>query len=219
MGTKLEIAQAMKIHDTIGQDNVAMNVNDLNVRGATPRSFLDCYTTSKLDVDVAADVIKGVANECKMAGCTLMGGEAAEMPGLLRVQEGGFYDLIGTALGEIPPGRRILPDKASMRVGDALIGLASSGVHSNGFSLIRKILTRAHVGLTNCAPWNALFSISSKSNAPAGLSLLTPTRIYVKSLLPLISSEDSPIKAWLTLPVVVLSRISHACFPTILRDN
>ena len=183
VGTKLELAHTMKKHDTIGQDNVAMNVNDLIVQGAIPRTFLDCYTTSKLDVDIATDVIRGIADGCREAGCTLSGGETAEMPGLLRVQDGGFYDINGTALGEIPPGRRILPDKQAMREGDVLIGLASSGVHSNGFSLVRKILERAQVKLTDQAPW-------SSEDISTGSSLLTPTRIYVKSLLPLIAEND-----------------------------
>ena len=194
VGTKLEIAHAMKRHDTIGQDCVAMNVNDLIVQGATPRTFLDCYTTSKLDVDVATDVIKGVADGCRLSECTLSGGETAEMPGLLRTQEGGFYDLVGTALGEIPSSNRLLPDKSSMKVGDALIGLASSGVHSNGFSLVRKILSHARVQLTDRAPWIDSSISAAACTKSAGDSLLTPTRIYVKSLLPLINEENSAIK-------------------------
>ena len=141
VGTKLKIAHAINKHDTIGIDCVAMNVNDLVVQGAEPLIFLDCYTCSKLDVAVAADVVRGVAEGCKISNCALVGGETAEMPGLLSGTE---YDLVGCAVGAVdtPAGHKILPDTESMVEGDVLLGLASSGVHSNGFSLVRRIVER-----------------------------------------------------------------------------
>ncbi len=184
VGTKLKIAFAMGKHDTVGIDLVAMNVNDLIVQGAEPVLFLDAFTASKLDVEVAAEFVSGVASGCREAGCALVGGETAEMPGLL---VGNEYDVIGAAVGVVDTrgglaeeegGSRILPDTAAMVPGDVLLALASSGCHSNGYSLIRAIVAREHLSYSDPAPWDAATSV--------GLSLLTPTRIYVRSLLPLL---------------------------------
>lgn len=175
VGTKLKIAHAMNRHDTIGIDLVAMNVNDLIVQGAEPLTFLDVFSCGKLDVDVAEQVVKGIAAGCIEAGCALVGGETAEMPGLFAT-DGGIYDVSGTAIGAVAKGKPILPDKQAMRVGDVLLGLSSSGCHSNGFSLVRRIVhERAALKMTDPAPWDAGESL--------GNSLLTPTRIYVKPVL------------------------------------
>lgn len=176
VGTKLMIAQAMKRHDTVGIDLVAMNVNDLVVQGATPLMFLDYYGCSKLDLSTAASFVESVAEGCRQAGCALVGGETAEMPGMY---QGDDYDAAGCAVGSVTEAVR-LPRTNEMREGDVLLGLASAGVHSNGFSLVRRILAAANVSYSSPAPWDA--------GAPsAGASLLTPTRIYVRSLLPVLS--------------------------------
>ena len=180
VGTKLNIAHAMQKHDTVGIDLVAMNVNDLVVQGAEALFFLDCYTCGKLDVQIAASFVQGVARGCIEAGCALIGGETAEMPGLftaggLTKADGGVYDVVGAAVGAVEKGRKLLPDKQAMVTGDVILGLASNGCHSNGFSLIRKIVERAGLSVTDPAPWHDGKSI--------GESLLTPTRIYVKPLL------------------------------------
>ncbi|MCJ1318309.1 hypothetical protein MMC15_003637 [Xylographa vitiligo] len=180
VGTKLNIAHEMNKHDTVGIDCVAMNVNDLIVQGAEALFFLDCYTCGKLDVDVAAAFVKGVARGCIEAGCALVGGETSEMPGLFGEgtaikDDGGKYDAVGAAVGALPHGQKLLPDKDSMVAGDVVLGLASDGCHSNGFSLIRKILKRANLTVHDAAPWDPSTSV--------GESLLTPTRIYVKPLL------------------------------------
>lgn len=174
VGTKLKIAFAMNKHETVGIDLVAMNVNDLVVQGAEPISFLDYYACSTLDVDVAASFVEGVARGCKEAGCALIGGETAEMPGMYA---DGEYDAAGKATGVVKQGQKLLPFKEDMQEGDVLIGLASAGVHSNGFSLVRKVLERHNVGFHDKAPWDQSTSV--------GESLLTPTRIYVKSCLEL----------------------------------
>ncbi|MCJ1286530.1 hypothetical protein MMC26_005876 [Xylographa opegraphella] len=181
VGTKLNIAHEMRKHDTVGIDCVAMNVNDLVVQGAEALFFLDCYTCGKLDVDVAAAFVQGVARGCIEAGCALVGGETSEMPGLFggegtaSKEDGGKYDAVGAAVGALPQGRKLLPDKDSMVAGDVVLGLASDGCHSNGFSLIRKILQRAKLSVHDAAPWDPTASV--------GASLLVPTRIYVKPLL------------------------------------
>ncbi|KAF1985034.1 phosphoribosylformylglycinamidine cycl [Aulographum hederae CBS 113979] len=172
IGTKVKIAFAMDKHDTVGIDLVAMNVNDLVVQGAEPLMFLDYYACSRLNVDTATAFVKGVAEGCKESNCALVGGETAEMPGLYSEGE---YDAGGCAIGAIAKNNPILPDTGSMSEGDVLIGLASSGAHSNGFSLIRKIIDNAKLGYQDDAPWDRGTTI--------GDSLLTPTRIYVKSLL------------------------------------
>ncbi|MCJ1401410.1 hypothetical protein MMC11_004623 [Xylographa trunciseda] len=184
VGTKLNIAHEMNKHDTVGIDCVAMNVNDLVVQGAEALFFLDCYTCGKLDVDVAAAFVKGVARGCIEAGCALVGGETSEMPGLFgdgpaMRDDGGKYDAVGAAVGALPHGQKLLPDKDSMVAGDVVLGLASDGCHSNGFALIRKILQRADLTVHDVAPWDLKTSV--------GESLLTPTRIYVKPLFRLAS--------------------------------
>ncbi|KAK7520762.1 phosphoribosylformylglycinamidine cyclo-ligase-like protein [Phyllosticta citriasiana] len=173
IGTKVKIAFEMGKHDTVGIDLVAMNVNDLVVQGAEPLMFLDYYACSKLDVASAAAFVSGVAEGCKQANCTLVGGETAEMPGLYQAGE---YDAGGAAIGAIARDATILPNTAAMAEGDVLLGLSSHGPHSNGFSLIRKVVKRAGLGFHSPAPW-------SKSGETVGASLLTPTRIYVRSLL------------------------------------
>lgn len=180
VGTKLKIAQAIGKHDTIGIDLCAMNVNDLIVQGAEPLFFADTYTCSKLDVDVAEQVIKGLCAGCREANCALIGGETAEMPGLFATDD--EYDIVGATTGAIPRDRTALPDKGAMRAGDVLLGLASDGCHSNGFSLIRKILERTGITFHDGAPW-------SEDNESVGQSLLTPTRIYVKPLLQVVRKD------------------------------
>jgi phosphoribosylamine--glycine ligase/phosphoribosylformylglycinamidine cyclo-ligase len=172
VGTKLMIAQSMKKHDTVGIDLVAMNVNDLVVQGAEPLMFLDYYGCSKLDLSTAADFVEGVATGCRQAGCALVGGETAEMPGMYQADD---YDAAGCAVGTVTKASR-LPRLDAMTEGDVLLGLGSNGVHSNGFSLVRRIVQSAGLSYTDTAPWDASSSV--------GVSLLTPTRIYVKSLLP-----------------------------------
>jgi homoserine kinase len=172
IGTKVKIAFEMGKHDTVGIDLVAMNVNDLVVQGAEPLMFLDYYACSKLDVESAAKFIEGVANGCRQSGAALVGGETAEMPGIYKEGE---YDAGGAAIGAIKRGTTILPDTASMVEGDVLLGLASSGVHSNGFSLVRKIIETKNLSFHDAAPWS--------EGQDIGTALLTPTKIYVKPLL------------------------------------
>ncbi|KAI5864637.1 phosphoribosylamine--glycine ligase [Durotheca rogersii] len=185
VGTKLMIAQATGDHSTVGIDLVAMNVNDLVVQGAEPVLFLDYFGCSRLDPATAAAFVEGVAAGCREAGCALVGGETAEMPGMYR---GDDYDAAGAAVGVMRAPDR-LPRLAAMADGDVLLGLASSGVHSNGFSLVRRILAREGLGYDAPAPWDApLFAASSASSPPpagrtVGAALLTPTRIYVRAAL------------------------------------
>ncbi|MGE0045146.1 MAG: phosphoribosylformylglycinamidine cyclo-ligase [Hyphomonadaceae bacterium] len=173
VGTKLKIAIETGKHDTIGIDLVAMCVNDLLAQGAEPLLFLDYYAVGKLKAEEGARIVSGIAEGCRQAGCALAGGETAEMPGMYR---DGDYDLAGFALGAAERGT-LLPRVDEMNAGDVILGVASSGAHSNGYSLIRKIVE--HTGLKWDAP--APFA-KGQTLADA---LLTPTRIYVKSILPL----------------------------------
>ena len=169
VGTKLRLAMDMGIHDTIGIDLVAMCVNDLVVAGAEPLFFLDYYATGALNVDTAADVVVGIGSGCELAGCALVGGETAEMPGMY---EGEDYDLAGFCVGVVEKADII--DGSSVNTGDILLGIASSGPHSNGYSLIRKILEVSTADLQQ-----------PLGDSTLGQALLTPTTIYVKALLAL----------------------------------
>ncbi len=197
VGTKLRLAMDMGIHDTIGIDLVAMCVNDLVVAGAEPLFFLDYYATGALNVDIAADVVAGIGRGCEMAGCALVGGETAEMPGMY---EGEDYDLAGFCVGVVEKSAII--DGSSVAPGDVLLGLASSGPHSNGYSLVRKILEVSHTDLQSDLDGRSL-----------GEALLEPTRIYVKPILELL--DHCKIKA--------LSHITggglQENLPRVLPDN
>lgn len=182
VGTKIKLAIDMHRHDTIGIDLVAMCANDLLVQGARPLFFLDYFASGKLDVDVASTVITSIADGCKLAGCALIGGETAEMPGMYA---DGDYDLAGFCVGAVERDRII--DGSKVKAGDSLIGVASSGPHSNGYSLIRKILKDSKTD----------FNVPFETRT-IGEVLLTPTRIYVKSILQLIDA----------LPVKTLSHIT-----------
>lgn len=170
VGTKLKVAIDMGKHDTVGIDLVAMCVNDLIVQGAEPLLFLDYFATGKLDVASAKQVIAGIAEGCKQAGCALVGGETAEMPGMYGA---GDYDLAGFAVGAVERDK-ILPQK-DIKAGDVVLGLASSGVHSNGFSLVRKVVTKQGLNFHSPAPFDSAQTL--------GEALLAPTRIYVKPAL------------------------------------
>ncbi|MES2984193.1 MAG: phosphoribosylformylglycinamidine cyclo-ligase [Pseudomonadota bacterium] len=186
VGTKLKLAGDLNKHDTIGIDLVAMCVNDLIVQGATPLFFLDYYATGKLNVDVAADVVAGIAVGCKQAGCALVGGETAEMPGMY---EGEDYDLAGFSVGAV--ARTQLLPKPTVAKGDILLGLSSSGVHSNGYSLVRKLLAESKADVHAPAPFITPY-------ATLGDALLAPTRIYVKSLLPILAHGQVKALAHIT---------------------
>jgi len=179
VGTKLRLAMDLGRHDTIGIDLVAMCVNDLVVAGAEPLFFLDYYATGKLDVDIAADVVTGIGDGCEQAGCALVGGETAEMPGMY---EGSDYDLAGFCVGVVEKSEIL--DGKKVAKGDALLGIASSGPHSNGYSLIRKILEVSGASLDTDLDGTAL-----------GDALMAPTRIYVKPLLSLIRESGVPVHA------------------------
>ncbi|MBB4092904.1 phosphoribosylformylglycinamidine cyclo-ligase [Ochrobactrum pecoris] len=181
VGTKLKIAIDADKHDTVGIDLVAMCVNDLVVQGAEPLFFLDYFATGKLSPDQGVDIVAGIAEGCRQAGCALIGGETAEMPGMYR---DGDYDLAGFAVGAAERDR-LLP-RGDIAEGDVILGLASSGVHSNGFSLVRRIVELSGLGWKSDAPF--------QPGATLGEALLTPTRIYVKPLLAAIRASDG-IKA------------------------
>lgn len=177
VGTKLRVAQIMDIHDTVGIDLVAMNVNDLVVQGAEPLIFLDYFATGKLDIEVCAKFVSGVADGCIQAGCALVGGETSEMPGMY---DAGHYDTNGTSVGAVTKGK-ILPKIEEMGAGDVLIGLTSDGIHSNGFSLVRHIIDSSDFTYHSTAPW-------TDSGRTIGEEVLVPTKIYVKQLLGLINA-------------------------------
>ncbi len=176
VGTKLKVAIDTGLHDTVGIDLVGMCVNDLLAQGAEPLLFLDYFATGKLNVDEAARVVAGIAEGCSLAGCALVGGETAEMPGMYKE---GDYDLAGFSVGAVERGA-VLPRLGDQAEGDLIIGLGSSGPHSNGYSLVRRIVERSGLGWDAPAPF-----AEGKTLAQA---LMAPTRIYIKSVLPQIKA-------------------------------
>lgn len=197
VGTKLRLAFHLNKHDTVGQDLVAMSVNDILVQGAEPLFFLDYFACGKLDVDTAATVVQGIAQGCELSGCALIGGETAEMPGMY---PDGEYDLAGFAVGAVEKSKII--DGSTITPGDVVLGLASSGIHSNGFSLVRKIIERANPDL------NADFD-----GRTLGDALMAPTRIYVKPLLKLMETITVKGMAHITGGGLVEN------IPRVLRDG
>ena len=176
VGTKLKLAFQLNRHDTVGQDLVAMSVNDILVQGAESLFFLDYFACGKLDVDTAASVVGGIARGCELAGCALIGGETAEMPGMY---PDGEYDLAGFAVGVVEKSRII--DGSTIAAGDVVLGLASSGAHSNGYSLVRKIIERSRPDM------NAPFDEAEGKARTLADVVMAPTRIYVKPVLQLMS--------------------------------
>ncbi|MEL6473085.1 MAG: phosphoribosylformylglycinamidine cyclo-ligase [Pseudomonadota bacterium] len=177
VGTKLMLAFETGIHNTVGIDLVAMCANDVLTQGAEPLFFLDYFATGHLDPGVAESVIAGIAEGCQRSGCALIGGETAEMPGMYPP---GHYDLAGFVVGAVERDA-MLPNHGAMTAGDILIALPSSGPHSNGYSLIRRIVERSGLGFDDPAPF---------TNSPLGEALLTPTRLYADQVLPLIRSQS-----------------------------
>jgi len=207
VGTKLKLAMQLNQHDTIGIDLVAMCVNDIVVTGAEPLFFLDYYATGKLNLDVASDVIAGIGKGCELSGAALVGGETAEMPGMY---EGEDYDLAGFSVGIVE--KQNIIDGSSVGAGNVLIGLASSGAHSNGYSLVRKVLERE-------PDVNRMLG-----NKPLAQALLEPTRIYVKSLLNLLKKHNVHAIAHITgggitenlprvMPIDTVANIKRGSWP------
>jgi len=182
VGTKLKLAQMLQKHDTIGIDLVAMCVNDIIVQGAEPLFFLDYFATSRLKLTMATDIMRGIGAGCKQAGVALIGGETAEMPGIYNSDD---YDLAGFTVGIVEKDRLI--DGKKVKPGDKIVGIASSGVHSNGFSLIRKILELKQINLNDSFHQNTL-----------GNTLLCPTKIYVKPVLDLLKKIEAHAIAHIT---------------------
>jgi phosphoribosylformylglycinamidine cyclo-ligase len=176
VGTKLKIAIETGLHGGVGVDLVAMCVNDLLAQGAEPLLFLDYFATGKLDVDAATQVVAGIAEGCRQAGCALVGGETAEMPGMYG---DGDYDLAGFSMGAVERGQ-VLPRLDLQNTGDVIIGLASSGPHSNGYSLVRKIVEKSGLKWSDDAPFSPDHTLAE--------ALMAPTRIYVKSIVPLMKA-------------------------------
>jgi phosphoribosylformylglycinamidine cyclo-ligase len=205
VGTKLKVAHLLNIHDSIGIDLVAMCVNDIIVQGAEPLFFLDYYATSRLEVDVAAQVIKGIGKGCELAGAALVGGETAEMPGMYQP---GDYDLAGFCVGIVE--KSLMIDGHNVKAGDQLIGLGSSGPHSNGYSLIRKIIETCNADIQQ-----------SFASSTLGETLLQPTRIYVKSLLALMQKVDVHALAHITGGGIVenLPRVLPNGCKALIRQN
>ena len=208
VGTKLKLAFHLNKHDTVGQDLVAMSVNDILVQGAEPLFFLDYFACGHLDVDTATDVIKGIAQGCELAGCALIGGETAEMPSMYPEGE---YDLAGFAVGAVEKSKII--DGSTIVPGDVVLGLASSGAHSNGYSLVRKIIERARPDMD-----------ADFHGRPLRDVVMAPTRIYVKPLLKLIDTLAVKGMAHITggglteniprvLPEAVTARVNKDSWP------
>jgi phosphoribosylformylglycinamidine cyclo-ligase len=185
VGTKLKVAIAAGLHGTVGIDLVAMSVNDLVVQGAEPLFFLDYYATGRLDVATGRDVVAGIAEGCRQAGCALIGGETAEMPGMY---SGGDYDLAGFAVGAVERDRALTGSRVA--AGDVVLGLASTGVHSNGFSLVRRLVEKSGLDYGDRAPF--------EQDARLGEALLRPTRIYVRSVLSAIRADAVSALAHIT---------------------
>ena len=197
VGTKVKIAIETGLHGTIGIDLVAMSVNDLVVQGAEPLFFLDYFATGKLDPEIGAEVVKGIADGCRQAGCALIGGETAEMPG---VYHGDDYDLAGFAVGAAERGA-ILP-RDDIRAGDVILGIASSGVHSNGYSLVRKVVDQVEAQMERAR--------AVRQKEKLGAAVLAPTRIYVKSCLAAIR-ETRRSRRWRTSPAADFPTTFRAC--------
>ncbi|MBU2583425.1 MAG: phosphoribosylformylglycinamidine cyclo-ligase [Alphaproteobacteria bacterium] len=205
VGTKLKIAIETASHATIGTDLVAMCVNDLIVQGAEPLFFLDYMATGRLDVATARTVIAGIAEACKKSGCALIGGETAEMPGMY---QGGDYDLAGFAVGAVE--RDCLLPLPNLSTGDVIIGLHSSGVHSNGYSLVRKLVEKSGLAWDAPAPW--------QPDATLAASLLAPTRLYVKPILTALRASGPSRGAIKALAHITGGGITEN-IPRVLPDN